>query len=266
MEKVTSADGTPIAFERYGEGDPVVLVGGALCDRASHRPLARLLASDFTAVTYDRRGRGDSGDSPSYAVEREVEDIAALIRLLGGSASIYGHSSGACLAFHAAAAPLSVTSLVLHEPPYIAGEGDQDVSRRYSHELSVLLSDGRGEEAVELFLTKTGMPAEAIEQMRREPWWPAMVSMAHTLAYESEVVGDRGGGAVPMAELGRVEPSTLVLTGAAGPDWMVETGARMTEGMPRGHHEILEGAGHDVPPDVLAPILIEFLGKSAGSR
>ena len=118
MNTVTSDDGTSIAFERFGEGPPVILVGGASTDRAMTRPLARELAGSFTVINYDRRGRGDSGDTQPYAVEREVEDIGVLITEVGEPASLYGHSSGAVLALHAAARGLPVTGLAMYEPPF----------------------------------------------------------------------------------------------------------------------------------------------------
>src|SRR3712207_1174069 len=118
METVTSSDGTIIAFDRLGDGPPVIAVCGAMCDRALMRPTAEELAKRFTVFNYDRRGRGDSGDSQPYAAEREIEDLAALIAEAGGSASVYGHSSGAGLALHAAAADVPIARLVLHEPPY----------------------------------------------------------------------------------------------------------------------------------------------------
>src|SRR5215203_7086866 len=119
MDKVTSSDGTSIAFERLGDGPPVIVVCGAMCDRALMRPTAEELAKYFTVFNYDRRGRGDSGDTAPYAVEREIEDIAALIDEAGGSAFVYGHSSGAGLALHAAAHGLPIARLVLHEPPFV---------------------------------------------------------------------------------------------------------------------------------------------------
>ena len=155
METVTSADGTTIAYDRLGSGHPLVLVGGALCDRQSLRPLADVLASDFEVVTYDRRGRGDSGDGTPYAVQREVDDIAALVTALGGTAAIYGHSSGAGLAAIAASTGLPFTHVMLHEPPY--GPDDVDPSDDGEQVLE-LIREGQNREAVELFLMMTGMP------------------------------------------------------------------------------------------------------------
>jgi pimeloyl-ACP methyl ester carboxylesterase len=171
MNKVTSADGTPIAFERLGDGQPVIVVGGATCDRAKTRPLAERLAQHFTVINYDRRGRGDSGDTAPYAVEREIDDLAALIAEFGESASVYGHSSGAGLVLHAAARGLPITKLVLHEPPYVpAGDEEQRISREYAENLRTLLAVDRRGDAVALFLTLVGTPPEMVGQMRNEPW------------------------------------------------------------------------------------------------
>ena len=165
MVKVTSADGTPIAFDRLGDGPPVVVVGGILCDRAKTRSLAEELAPGFTVINYDRRGRGDSGDSAPYAVEREIEDLGALIAAAGGTTSVYAHSSGAGLALHAAAHGLPIAKLVLHEPPYAPDvEEERRIAREFAEQLETLLAEGRHGDAV-------GMPPEAVEAMRRGPEW-----------------------------------------------------------------------------------------------
>ena len=170
MLKVTSADGTTIAYDRYGSGAPVIVIGGALCDRTTTQPLAEELAKDFTVVSYDRRGRGDSGDTTSYSVAREVEDLGALITALGGVAAVYGHSSGAGLLAVAAASGLPITKAVLHEPPY--GPDDEE-SQRESDEsgatVTGLLALNRRAEAVEQFLAMAGMPADTAAAMSRDP-------------------------------------------------------------------------------------------------
>lgn len=262
VNKVISTDGTPIAFERYGQGPPVILVGGALCDRASHRPLAERLAEGFTAITYDRRGRGDSGDTPPYEVQREIEDVSALVTAAGGSAALYGHSSGAALALRAAASDLPVTKIVLHEPPYNQDDDEQrQISRQYAEELERILADGRSDDAVAHFMTTVGMPPEAVAQSRTEPWWHGMVGMAPTLAYESAVMGDRDGGTVPSGLLGRVTAPALVLCGGASPDWMVDVGRHIADGLSEGHHKVLDGEDHVVAPEVLVPVLARFLAE-----
>jgi catechol 2,3-dioxygenase-like lactoylglutathione lyase family enzyme/alpha-beta hydrolase superfamily lysophospholipase len=262
MDKVISADGTPIAFERLGAGRPVVVVGGASCDRTVTRPFAERLADRYSVINYDRRGRGDSGDTAPYAVEREVEDLAALIAEAGGVAAVYGHSSGAGLALHAAASGLPVTRLVLHEPPYHAdGERERRTSREYAERLDAILAQGRRDDALALFVSYTGVPPEAIARMRTEPWWAGRVAAAPTLAYDSAVMGDVSrGGTAPDELLGAVSAPTLVLVGGASPDWMIDTGRRLADALPAGEHRILPGEGHVVDPDLLVPVLAEFLG------
>src|SRR5215207_10589528 len=170
MEKIKSKDGTAIAFERLGNGQPVIVVGGATCDRAMTRPLAEQLAQHFTVINYDRRGRGDSGDTAPYAVEHEIEDLGALIAEAGGTASVYGHSSGAGLVLHAAAHGLPIAKLVLHEPPYVPdGDDERRISREYAENLKTILAEGRRGDAVELFMTTVGMPQEMVGQMRYDP-------------------------------------------------------------------------------------------------
>src|SRR4051812_31182866 len=171
MDKVTSRDGTTIAFDRLGDGPPVILVCGAMCDRALMHPTAEELAKHFTVFNYDRRGRGDSGDTAPYAVEREVEDIGALVAEAGGTASVYGHSSGAGLVLHAAAHGLPIAKLVLHDPPYTPDD-DEEVrrtSREYGENLKAMLAVERRGDVVELFMTLVGMPQEVVEEMRHTP-------------------------------------------------------------------------------------------------
>ena len=263
MKTVTSADGTSIAYERLGDGRPVIVVGGALCDRSVTRPLAERLARHFTVLNYDRRGRGSSGDSRAYAVEREIEDIGALIGAAGGTASVYGHSSGAGLALRAAAHGLPIDRLVLHDPPYVPDvEDERRISREFAEKLEATLSAGRRDDAVTLFLTTIGIPDEVVVQMRHEPSWARMVVNAHTLRYDSEVMGDRRGGTVPVEVARRVTVPTVVLSGGANPDWMIAIGRRVAEAIPNGRHRLLKGHGHEVPEEVLTPVLVESFRAS----
>lgn len=259
MDNVTSADGTVIAFERFGSGQPVILVGGALDDRAVTRPLAEQLAPHFAVINYDRRGRGDSGDTAPFAVQREIDDLGALVAEAGGEASVYGHSSGAGLVLHAAAHGLPISKLVLHEPPYQPGGSERrQTLQEYDANLANLLSEGSHDEAVELFMTMAGSPPEAIAQMRSEPWWAGTVALAPTLAYESEIMSTRSGGTIPADLVRRVGLPTLVLCGGASPEWMVEVGKQVADTLPDGWHIVLADQGHLVAPEVLAPVLAEF--------
>jgi pimeloyl-ACP methyl ester carboxylesterase len=262
METVTSSDSTTIAFDRLGDGPPVIVVGGQLCDRALTRPTAEELAKRFTVFNYDRRGRGDSGDSAPYALEREVEDIGALIAEAGRTASVYAHSSGAALALRAAAADLPIPKLVLHEPPYNP-DGDEDrqrATRKEAEHIRTLLAEDRPDDALEYFWRSIGMPQEMVDEMRQTPRWAELETMAPTMAYDSEVMGDIGrGGAVPTELAGRVRCETLVLVGGASPEWMIDVARQVAEAMPHGRYRVLEGQEHVVPPEILVPVLAEFL-------
>ena len=251
----------PIAFGRLGDGPPVVLVCGAMCDRALMRPTAEELAKHFSVFNYDRRGRGGSGGTAPYVVEREVEDIGVLVAEAGEKASVYGHSSGAALVLRAAARGLPMAKIVLHDPPYAPDGYEQArrISREYGEDLEAMLSEGRRGDAVELFMTRVGMPREMVEGMRRIPRWAGLEAMAPTLAYDSEVMGDIvHDGTIPLDQAGRVTVPALVLTGGADYPWMSDVGRRLADAMPDGRHRVLEGQEHVVPPDVLAPVLAEF--------
>jgi pimeloyl-ACP methyl ester carboxylesterase len=255
MNTVTSRDGTTIAFDRMGKGPPVILVCGGSTDRMANAPLAALLTSDFTVLNYDRRGRGDSGDTPPFAVEREVEDIEALTADAGGSALLYGTSSGAALALEAAASGLPITKLALWEPPFIL-----DASRRppadQVAQYDKMIAEGRRGDAVEYFMTKVvGMPPEFVADARTQPWWPAQEALAHTLAYDATIMGDYS---VPTERAAAVKAPTLVIAGGADFPWMRETAQALADAFPDGQTRTLEGQGHNVDPAVLAPALKEF--------
>src|SRR6185437_6873474 len=186
MSPVTSADGTTIAFERTGQGPAIILVDGALCSRAGGpmRGLAALLSPHFTVYAYDRRGRNESGDTKPYAVEREVEDIAALLAEAGESACVYGISSGAALALEAASTlGAKVRKLAMYEAPYNSDAAVRQRARDYTDNLTEALAAGRRGDAVELFMTMVGTPADQVAGMRQSPFWPALEAVAPTLAY-----------------------------------------------------------------------------------
>jgi pimeloyl-ACP methyl ester carboxylesterase len=190
FETVTSADGTPIALERAGGGPPVILIGGAFNDRSSVAGLAAVLAPDFTAVTYDRRGRGDSGDSPTYAVDREIEDLAAVIGHAGGQASVFGHTSGAVLALEAVQQGLAIDKLAVYEPTYVIDGTRPRPGDDLANRLSVLIDQDRRDEAAALFLAEAvSMPPEIVEGMRGSPMWGWSTALAHTVRAEYSIRG-----------------------------------------------------------------------------
>jgi pimeloyl-ACP methyl ester carboxylesterase len=255
METVTSKDGTSIAFDRMGEGAPVILVSGGSVDRSSNAPTAALLAADFTVLNYDRRGRGPSGDTPPYAVQREIEDIDAVIAAAGGSAALYGTSSGAALALEAAGSGSAVTKLALWEPPYILDENNRppaDQVEQYER----MLAEGRRGDAAEYFMEKVvRMPAEFVAGARNAPWWAATEALAHTLPYDATIMGDYS---LPTALAAKVTAPTLVIDGGGSFGFMAETADALAAALPNGERRTLAGQEHNVDPAVLAPALKEF--------
>ncbi|MFC4857933.1 alpha/beta fold hydrolase [Actinophytocola glycyrrhizae] len=255
--KAVSRDGTMIAYDQVGTGVPVVIVGAALQGRASYQPLAEALAARFTVFNYDRRGRGDSGDTAPYAVEREIEDLAAVIVAAGGPAAVYGHSSGAGLVLHAAAHGLPIDKIVLHELPFDPDE-DESATREEAARYRSLIEENRPGDAVELFLASAGMPPELVAHVRNDP---AMVANAPTLLYDPfEIMStDSRNGRTPAEQATAVTTEALVLAGTEGPPWMAVTARELADALPQGQLRVMPGQGHVVPPEVLAPVLIEFL-------
>lgn len=264
----TSADGTTIAYESFGEGTSLVLVGGAFNDRQSPVagiPLARALADAGAGAVYayDRRGRGDSGDSPPYDPAREVEDLAAVIDAAGGAAGLFGHSSGAALALRAAAAGIGVTRVAAFEPPFTdaarSPDGGDPTLRHPGQDLAEQIDElvraGERGAAVELFQISIGIPAEVVEQTRHAPFRPALDAIAHTLVYDLQVLGS---GAVPVDELRAVDVPTLVMVGAASPEPLRVAARAVADAVPGASLTVLEGLDHSAGTDDLAPVLGRF--------
>ncbi|GAA3124568.1 alpha/beta hydrolase [Planomonospora alba] len=261
MEKVRSSDGTEIAFDRLGTGAPVVLVGGASRARTVLTRLAGLLAEEFTVLNYDRRGRGDSGDTAPYAVEREIEDIGAVIGAAGGPAALFGDSSGAVLALRAAAAGLPVTRLALWEPPFVSGPQAAGMRWEYTARLAELLGAGRRGEALALLVSAAGAPDEMVETMLRVPMWPEVEALAHALAHDAAVMDD---GLVPAALASSVKVPVLVLHGGETGPWTGGMARALAEALPDARSLALRGQGHGVDRAVLAPVLRGFLAGRLG--
>jgi pimeloyl-ACP methyl ester carboxylesterase len=259
--EVTSKDSTTIAFDRSGEGPPIVLVGGALADRSAAAELAAQLAPHFSVVAFDRRGRGDSGDTAPYAVEREVEDIEALIIEVGGQAFVLGHSSGAVLALESARTlPDRITKLALYEPPFIVDDSRPLLPADYVTHLDDLVTAGRRGDAVEFFMTTAvGVLAEVVAGMREQPFWSSLESTAHTLAYDGTIMGETmGGSPAPLERWASVGVPTLVMDGGASPDWQRQAVRALVNVLPDARQRTLEGQDHGPASEVLAPVLVEF--------
>jgi pimeloyl-ACP methyl ester carboxylesterase len=255
-----SADGTTIAFETTGSGPPLVLIGGAFCDRhakASGTPLAAHLASRFAVASYDRRGRGDSTDTPPWSLDREIDDLAAVIEAIGGRAAVYGISSGGLLAVAAASRGLPIDKLATYEAPVVRDDTRRP-SRELAAELAALVTAGDRGAAAERFLTRVvGVPTPVIAGMRAQPFWRGLEAIAHTLAYDVEITA----GALAIVDAATcVSVPAFVLCGTIGPPWIAEGSRELAAAMPRGEVRQLAGQTHDVDPAVLAPQLIDALG------
>ncbi|MGH8873110.1 MAG: alpha/beta fold hydrolase [Acidimicrobiia bacterium] len=256
MKTTTSSDGTIIAYDRLGEGPPIVLVCGGSVDRMSNAGLAGELAADLTVYNFDRRGRGDSGDTAPYAVERELEDIAAMIEAADGSAYLYGTSSGAALAMDAAAEGLPIEKLVLWEPPYSVN-GRPDLPADTATVYRDLVDAGRRGEAVEYFMAKVvGLPPEFVEGARQAPWWAQQEALAHTLAYDATIMGDY---TIPAERAKKVSVPTIVIDGEASFPFLHETADALAALIPNAQRRTLAGQEHNVDPADLAPVITEFL-------
>jgi len=260
MDTLSSRDGTTIAYDKQGTGPALILVDGALTVHSAggKSELASLLAPRFTVYGYDRRGRGDSGDTLPYAVDREIDDIEALIDDAGGSAMLYGHSSGGPLAMLAAIRlGGKVSKIAIYEAPYNNDPRAQESWRQYLRQLREALAENRGGDAVALFMQFIGTPAEQVDGMRRAPFWPGMESIAPTLAYDhAEILGEPW--SVPAELASHVSVAALVMSGDAGLPFMPDAARVLSQAIPRGQLRILEGQAHAVDPGALAPVLAEF--------
>lgn len=265
MRTVTSTDGTVIAYEQAGRGQAVVLVGGATTARADTRPLAEALAAHFTVFNYDRRGRGDSGDTPPYAVEREVEDLAAVIDAAGGAACVFGHSSGGVLALETARLrPAQVTKLAVYEPPFVVDNSRPPLPHDYVAQLNAAVAAGRRGDAVEIFLTQAvGIPAEVVAHMRAAPFWAGSEALAHTIAYDGTIMGDTASGTPkPLEKWKPVTVPTLVLDGGASPAFMHHGAQALAQVLPHAQRVTLAGQDHGPAADVLVPVLVKFFADA----
>jgi pimeloyl-ACP methyl ester carboxylesterase len=244
MQTVVSKDGTRIAYEQSGTGEPLILMVGAFNDHTTGHPLTEILKQHFTVFNYDRRGRGESGDTLPYAVEREIEDLGALIEAAGGSAYVFGYSSGAVLAVKAART-LAIKKLALYEPP---PTGEQ--ARHEAAELDQLVKADRRGDAVALFQKGVGIPEAVTAQMRNAPFWAGLEAVAHTLVYEMTILAD-----LPQV----VDVPTLVMDGGNSPAILHDSAQAIVDLLPKAERRTLPGQTHDIVADVVAPEVMEFL-------
>jgi len=255
-KKVRSADGTPIAYERLGDGPPIILLGGALTSGLRSFPsfvdLARALSSTFTVFTYDRRGRGESSNNEPYAVDREIDDLEALIAEAGGAAYVHGRSSGAVLALAASARGAAIAKLSLFEPPLPGGAADPGLAAWRSEQIA----SGRRGEVVEQFLADdVRLPSGAITGMRQGPAWAQLEAVAHTIAHDVAITGDP---ALWSERARSVSVPTLVLDSDASPKHLRAAARTAAEALPAARHRTVAGGVHDAPAEILAPVLAEF--------
>jgi Alpha/beta hydrolase family len=263
---ITSADGTRLVVTRVGTGPAVVLVGGGLDDGAENAPLAAALSESFTVHNYARRGRGGSGDTRPYALEREIEDLAAVIAAAGGSAHVHGVSSGGALALTAAAAGVAIERLSVYEVPYAVGDIAAAGWREYVSGLKTALSQGDRDAALRLFMLLAGAGEDDIAGAAASPVWPDLLAIAHTLGYDAACLGD---GEPPAEDLARITQPTLVATGAVPDPHMgglqpgfFDTAADViAEIVPDATRVVVEGQSHVADPDTIALLLKDFFTR-----
>src|SRR6266516_2241220 len=256
METVKSADGTVIAYDRTGDGPALIVSVGAFCTRLTFVAPGDL-RQRFTVVTYDRRGRGDSGDTEPFAPEREYEDLAAVAAATGPEPPfVFGHSSGAAIALRAAAAGLPAAGIVAYEAPF-PNEDTPLPSVDPADQIRQLVSSGRRGEAVAFWMSEVvGLPDEMLAQMEGAPWVKALEPLTPTLPYDLAV----SAGGVPTAELGKITAPVLILGGKNSPGWFQRSVAEQAAATPGARLTMLDGYDHNAPPEVITPILIDFFG------
>lgn len=260
MSTVQSKDGTTIAFDARGDGQPLILIDGATSYRGvnpTNAEVGQLLADEFRVYAYDRRGRGESTDTAPYAVQREIEDLAALMAEAGAPAVVFGWSSGAVLALDAAEAGLPISRLALFEPPFVVGNGRPPAPADYVQRLDDCVAGGRPGDAVELFMTAAaGLPADAVAGLRQSPFWPTMEAVAPTIAYDGRIMGTTMSGApLPRDRWAAVTVPTLVMYGNGTEPWLITAAHALADLLPAASLQAVPGQQHSATADVLAPAL-----------
>lgn len=262
METAISKDGTTIAYDRFGSGPALINVLGATATRGMAAPQGDATHnSPFTSYIYDRRGRGDSGDTQPFSVEREIEDLEALIDAAGGSAFVFGHSSGAVLALRAAGKlGNKIKKLALYEPPFIIDDSRPPIPSDYVPHLRQLIAEGRPEDALIYFMTvAVGVPAEYIDGMRQAPFWTSSVKVAHTISYDGEIMGDTmWSNPASLAQFATITTPTLVMVGSNSPEYQQNAVETLAKILPKAQYRSMAGQDHGIAPEVLGPALAEF--------
>ncbi|RIK42168.1 MAG: alpha/beta hydrolase [Chloroflexi bacterium] len=265
--QVISKDGTPIVFDRTGDGPPLITVLGATATRAAVAPTPEVapevdLGNHFTVYVYDRRGRGDSGDTAPYAVEREIEDLEAVIDAAGGSAFVVGHSSGAVLALRAAGKlGDKIKKLALYEPPFIIDDSRPSLPEDYVDQLRAYIAAGRPADALKYFMrVAVNIPEEYLAEAETWPTWASAVAAAHTISYDGEIMGDTmSGNPAALEQFATIATPTLVMDGSESPPFMHNATETLAKILPNAQHRRLAGQDHGAAPEALNPVLIEFL-------
>lgn len=262
MATTTSADGTTIAYDRTGAGPALIVVAGAFSDRRSMAPYAAAFADDFSVYNYDRRGRGESGDTAPYAIAREVEDLAAMVEITGDDACVFAGSSGAALALDAVQAGVRIRKLALHEPPFVVDDSRPPVPDGLVADLSAMIAAGRRGDAAEAYLTVgAAMPAGDVAAMRAAPFWADGVeAVAHTLVYDAKIMdGTMRGQPLPADRWSRVRVPTLVTNGTGSYVWADAAAAALASLLPNVERVTFAGEQHNVTPATVAPAVTKFL-------
>ncbi len=259
MSKVISKDGTKIAYEKNGNGPVVIIVDGALCSR-TFGPTAKLvplLKDQFTVITYDRRGRNESGDTLPYSADKEIEDIDALIKEVGDSVYMVGFSSGAALVLRAAASGLNIKKQVLYEAPYVMNMGGHNPPVDSEAQLKKLISEDKRGDTVKFFMKDMiGVPALMTAIMSLMPMWSKLKAVAHTLPYDAAVMENF---TFPTQLVAAVKIPTLVMGGSKSPISLRNSVKKLSEAIANSQSKFLEGQNHNVSMKVLAPELIKYL-------
>lgn len=267
MHIAISADGTAIAYDRIGRGPALITVLGATATRAAAVPQDGAPqgggddSSPFTTYFYDRRGRGDSGDTQPYSPQREIEDLEAMIDVAGGSAFVFGHSSGAVLALRAAKAlGGKIKKLAVYEPPFVIDESRTPIPADYVHHLRQLIAEGRPEDALAYFMTvAVGIPAEYIPGMKQAPFWASSVAVAHTISYDGEIMGDTmWGNPASLEQFAAIQTPTLVMVGSKSPTYQQNAVSTLAKILPNAQYRSMADQDHGIAPEVLNPALVEF--------